>query len=252
MIVVKLGGAALKASLQNPALFAPFRNVKDKLLIVHGGGPAINQLAEKMQLATEFFEGQRVTTAEHMKVVEMVLSGSINPEIVRGLLIAGVRAVGLSGVDGKLLECVEENPKLGLVGKVTSVRSDVLDAIWEKGLTPVVSPVGLFENGQACNVNADLAAAALASQLGAEKLLFLTDKDGILDAKGEALAQMSREDLEALNQTPTISGGMKVKVRAILEFLESRPGAEVAVMNGLDALPLTQYFEGTHLGTAIR
>ena len=239
MIVIKLGGASLKATLRSPELFKMLADFQDDMVIVHGGGPESNLLSEKLGLEVEFVDGQRVTSPEIMEVVEMLLCGKINPALVRGFLKVGRKAFGLSGIDGGFLQCVEENPKLGQVGKVESVRTEYLHDLLKNGVIPVVSPVGLFADGRPCNVNADLAAAKIASTLKADRLLFLTDKDGILDAQGSVIRELSKAQLKELSQTETITGGMRVKARAMLEMLESHPSGRVEVMNGLDPSKLS-------------
>jgi acetylglutamate kinase len=253
MIVVKLGGAALKGSLGDPALFRIFAGLREPFVIVHGGGPKISEISQALGLEAEFVDGQRVTTPEVLEVVEMVLRGHVNPAIVRGLLRAGRSAAGLSGVDAELLRCDFENPALGLVGRVEKVNPKIIRDLLALDLAPVVAPVGLLHNGQACNVNADLAAAALAVALKADRLLFLTDRDGILDAEGELVRSLSGAHLRELAQSDVISGGMKVKARAMLEVLEALPQCRIEVMNGLSAEALRQSFEnGASVGTAIR
>ena len=234
MLVLKLGGAALKSTLSEPALFEVLARVTEPLIVVHGGGPEINSLAQKLGLEPKFHEGQRVTDSKHLEVVEQILSGKINPILVRGFLSRGRKAFGLSGVDGGLFSCELEDPALGLVGHVKKVEVSILSNLMRDGFIPVVSPVGLSKDFQALNVNADLAAAAIAAQMKADKLLFLTDRDGILDAQGSAIAELSRATLQNLMNDATVTGGMKVKARAILETLAGHPGCAVSVMNGTD------------------
>ncbi len=256
MIVLKLGGAALKESLASDSLYRTLAKVRAAhaglpLVIVHGGGPEINATAAKLGLVSSFHEGQRVTTPEFMEIVELVLSGKINPAIVRGCLRAGLPAFGLSGVDGGLFECGPEDERLGQVGHVRRVRVERLESFFATGLVPVVSPVGLFPDFRPCNVNADLAAARLAVDLKATRLLFLTDKDGILDAGGSVMKALQHSELADLYRSPTVSGGMKVKVRAILEVLEANPSCRVEVMNGLSADALEAGLVGAGSGTVI-
>lgn len=252
MIVVKLGGAALKQSLTDPLLFSVLASSREPIVIVHGGGPEINQTCERLGLVFDFVDGQRVTSPAVMDVVEMVLSGKVNPAIVRGLLAAGRPAVGLSGVDGALLKCEPENPKLGQVGRVTQVAASLLTTLTAQGFVPVVSPVGLFSDGKPCNVNADLAAAQIAVALKASQLLFLTDRDGILDAEGGTMAELSAAKLRELAASNVVSGGMKVKARAILEVLDEVSSCRVGVMNGLDAVALGSALAGHAVGTRIK
>jgi acetylglutamate kinase len=251
VIVLKLGGAALKATLHEPRLFAAIAKCREPLVIVHGGGPEINALCEQRGLKFEFVNGQRVTTPEVMEAVEMVLSGKINPALVRGLLAQGRKAVGFSGASGRIFDCVPEDPALGLVGKVEKVDVTWIRRWTDEGAIPVISPVGLFRDFRSCNVNADLATARLAVDLRATRLLFLTDRDGILDAQGGLIRSLSTNDLQALLQSETVSGGMKVKARAILEVLTQNPTCRVEVMNGLTAEGLAAALAGASAGTLI-
>lgn len=254
MIVIKLGGAALKNSLGSPELFEILAQIKEPLLIVHGGGPEINALSLKLGFEGKFHDGQRVTDAQHLEAVEMVLSGKVNSTLVRSSLKAGLNAVGVSGCDAGLLRCEPEAKELGLVGHVTKVNVHFLHLLLNNHYVPVVSPVGFFNGYLPCNVNADLAASALAQQLGATKLLFLTDRDGILDSQGQAMATLTRSHLEGLLKNgDSISGGMKVKARAILETLDILPKCEISVMNGTDWQALTEsLLQGKAVGTQIR
>ena len=251
MIVLKLGGAALKATLEDPQLFLAIASCQEPLVIVHGGGPEINALCGERGIKSEFVNGQRVTTPEIMEVVEMVLSGKINPALVRGLLLAGRRAIGFSGASGRIFDCLPENEALGLVGRVEKVDVRWIQCWLKEDVVPVISPVGLFRNFKSCNVNADLATARLAVDLKATRLLFLTDKDGILDAGGGVIRALSKKALTELTQSPAISGGMKVKARAILEVLEECPRCRVEVMNGLSADALRAALNGDSSGTLI-
>jgi acetylglutamate kinase len=257
MIVLKLGGAALKSTLTSTDFFSAVVKALPKgeqVLIVHGGGPEINQLSERLGYKSEFVNGLRVTSPEHMDVVSMVLGGKVNPALVRGLRAAGMPAVGLCGHDGAakpLLECELEDPALGLVGKVVGVHLEAVRVLLEKGFVPVVAPIGELKDGRSANVNADLAAAALARALRASKLLFMTDRDGILDSQGAVMAQMTSARLRELVSTDVVSGGMKVKARAILEVLEEVPSCSVEVMNGLDLGALAASLQGRSSGTRV-
>jgi acetylglutamate kinase len=255
VIVIKLGGAALKSTLSEKSFFQTLANAKRKtsvpFVVVHGGGPEINAMAKRLGLTAEFFEGQRITDSAHLEVVEQILSGKINPTLVRGFLTEGISAFGLSGVDGGLFECAPEDERLGLVGHVKKLRAEILHSLLDMGTVPVVSPVGLFSDFTPCNVNADLAAAAIAAHLKADRLLFLTDKDGILDAQGSTIAELSRSHLQSLIDEQAVSGGMKVKARAILETLARHPNCQVSVMNGLDWGALEAALSGRNIGTRV-
>jgi len=183
------------------------------------------------------------------------LRGKVNPALVRGFLREGLVALGMTGVDLALFECAPEDARLGRVGHVKKVLVSALEPLLKNGVVPVIAPVGLFREGawigETCNVNADLAASRLAVDLRADRLLFLTDKDGILDSGGAVIRTLSVSALRELYASPTVSGGMKVKVRAILEVLDANPSCKVEVMNGLDPAVLAAALQGQSTGTAI-
>lgn len=252
--VIKLGGAALKSTLKDDQFLnflAKHIPAKDELILVHGGGPEINEMAERFGIVSSFHDGQRVTSPELLGIVQMVLCGKINPQIVHGLNQRGVRAVGFSGVDDGLLQCDPEDPRLGKVGFVRKVKTEILDSVLAKKIIPVVAPLGILPDGSVCNVNADVAAAGIAKAMKADKLLFLTDRDGILDARGSAVANLKKETLIHMMNSSEVSGGMKVKARSILDVLENHAGCNVMVANGLDLKVLGDFFAGRAIGTKI-
>jgi acetylglutamate kinase len=224
--VIKYGGAAMvKESLKKSFCddIGLLRSVGLRPIVVHGGGPEITRTLEKLGGKAEFIDGHRVTNASDVKVVEMVLTGSINTELVTLLNQEGSLAVGLSGKDGGLLRArklVSEGRDLGQVGEVTRVNKDFLEMLLQQGYVPVISPVGLGEDGQSYNINADTVAAEIAIAVGAQKLIYLSDVPGILKA-GELIGQLTAKDLEALIEDGTIAGGMKAKARSILKVLAS-------------------------------
>jgi len=233
LILIKLGGAALKNCLGSTELFEILSQCKEPCMIVHGGGPEINALSQKLGIEAKFFEGQRITDSAHVEVVEMVLSGKVNSALVRAAIKCRIKAVGVKGCDDGLFLCTPEKSELGAVGAPTKLRTDFVKLLLDNQFFPIVSPVGFFADYSPCNVNADLAASSLASELHVDRLIFLTDRDGILDAQGETMTQLSRNHLESMLQnSSTISGGMKVKARAILETLAKIPNCDVSVMNG--------------------
>jgi acetylglutamate kinase len=192
-------------------------------VIVHGGGPEITKTLEKMGRKSEFADGQRITGAEEVRVVEMVLTGRINTEIVGLINSLGGNAIGLSGKDGRLLiasklETAPGKTDLGFVGEIDAVNADLLDMFLERGYMPVISPVGFGLDGASYNINADVAAGEIASACGAERLIFLTDVAGILDENGNLLSEVKAADLEA-QLGKSIKGGMHVKARAVLDAL---------------------------------
>ena len=169
-------------------------------VIVHGGGPEITKTLEKMGRKSEFADGQRITGAEEVRVVEMVLTGRINTEIVGLINSLGGNAIGLSGKDGRLLVAhklapAPGKPDLGFVGEIESVNSDLLDMFLERGYMPVISPVGFGRDGSSYNINADVAAGEIASACGAERLIFLTDVAGILDDQGNLISEIKAAEL---------------------------------------------------------
>jgi acetylglutamate kinase len=223
--VIKYGGAAMvKESLKKSFCedVGLLRSVGLRPVVVHGGGPEITRTLEKLGGKAEFIDGQRVTNASDMRTVEMVLTGAINTEIVTMLNAEGTaHAVGVSGKDGGLIRCrklVSEGRDLGQVGEVTRVNKDFLEMLLSQGYVPIISPVGLGEDGQSYNINADTVAAEVAIALGAQKLIYLSDVPGILKA-GELIGQLTTRDLEALMDEGTISGGMIAKAKSILKVL---------------------------------
>jgi len=226
--VIKYGGAAmvdpaLKRSFAEEVVLLQSAGLKP--VIVHGGGPEITKTLEKMGRKSEFADGQRITGKEEVQVVEMVLTGRINTEIVGLINSLGGNAIGLSGKDGRLLtahklEPAPGKPDLGFVGEIEAVNADLLDMFLERGYTPVISPVGFGKDGSSYNINADVAAGEIAAACGAERLIFLTDVAGILDEDGNLISQVRAADLEA-RLGGTIKGGMHVKVQAVLHALAS-------------------------------
>jgi acetylglutamate kinase len=203
-------------------------------VIVHGGGPQINRFLEKMQITSNYIQGMRVTDGETMDVVEMVLVGKVNKEIVGLINHCGGKAVGLSGRDGDLIQASKltihsktedatrppELIDLGRVGEVTYVNPAILSTLDEKDFIPVIAPVGVGEDGQAYNINADLVAGAIAAELKAEKLILLTDVEGVKSDAGELLSSIRSEEIEGLIDAGTISGGMIPKVRCCQSALQ--------------------------------
>ena len=213
--VVKIGGSVL-SDAGWLALFAEHvLEADDRFVIVHGGGPEINALCERLGLETTWMDGRRVTSPEVLDAAQMVLSGRINKRVVSALLDAGVNAVGLSGVDGALVTArVRDGGALGRVGVLTSVNAVVLQAVLAIGATPVVSPISRgTDGGGALNVNADEVATGIARALGAPELLYLTDVPAVLD-DGHALSSITSGDAAALVARGVATGGMAVKLEA--------------------------------------
>ena len=224
-VVVKYGGNALAGATEQDALslFADdivlMHSVGIRCVVVHGGGPQINDMLERVGVQSHFHDGLRVTDAATMDIVRMVLNGKVNPEIVTKINAHGSLAVGVSGEDGRTLQVVTRDPALGFVGDVERVRTHVIEGLLADGLVPVVSTVGVDAAGQAHNVNADTAAGAIAEALGAEKIIYLTDIAGLRRDLGDPSSHIARIDassLERLIAEGTVQGGMIPKVESCL------------------------------------
>jgi acetylglutamate kinase len=219
--VVKIGGSVLTDACWLESFAAAARSAGSPLVIVHGGGPDITALTERLGIATEWHDGRRVTPPAALDVAAMVLSGRVNKRIVAALLAGGVDAVGLSGIDGGLLRAdVLDGGVLGRVGRVTAVRSGLLRALLSAGHSVVVSPISLAPDGDALNVNADDAAAAVAAALGAAELLFVTDVPGVRGDLG-VCAELDPAAARHFIAAGVATGGMRVKLDAALRALDA-------------------------------
>lgn len=230
MLVIKLGGSTLDNQRDALEDIVWLRGLGARPVLVHGGGAEINEWLGKLGIPSRFERGLRVTDAETLDVVRMVLAGKVNGELVRLIGELGGRAVGLSGVDGPLLRARQIAPELGYVGAVTSVFSGPVDALSAAGFIPVIAPLALGEDGAILNVNADDAAADLARGLGATKLLYLSDVPGILDEHGALLSTLTDGQVRELIARGTIRGGMIPKAEACLRALETT--ARVHIVDG--------------------
>lgn len=255
-LVIKCGGSVLEKLPQS--FYKNLVNIHKKGIykpvIVHGGGPSISTILEKLGIQPSFIQGLRVTTEEVLQVVEMVLSGSVNKEIVANIQAAGGNAYGISGVDGKLFEAkrVSENECLGLVGEVVHVKTSIIEQIISFGLIPVISPVSVTKEGQKLNVNGDIAASAVAQALKA-KLIFISDIPGIFiekDGKKKIVHELYETEVEELIEKKVITGGMIPKVRAALDGL-ARDIEQVVILNGLEENSLDAHLNGKRVGTKI-
>ena len=244
--VIKIGGSALVGgALEDlPGMLASDTPVP--VAIVHGGGPQLTKMLDALGISTEFREGLRVTDEPTMTVAEMVFAGEVNKALVRELYAMGVPAVGISGTDGPTLH-VEPVPNLGRVGTVTRVEGHLIETLWTGGFVPVIAPIGLGPEG-AYNVNADSAAAALAVGLGAGRLFFLTDVDGLLYG-GEAIPALTPEECEEYVEKELAVGGMVPKLRAAAEA--AKEGVEARIVNGNKRGSLAKIIAGEQIGTLI-
>ena len=225
-IVIKYGGSAmsdegLRASFAVDVVMLKYIGLRP--VIVHGGGPQIGAALERLGKRSTFVNGRRITDDETMEVVEMVLGGKVNREIVALIQQGGGRAVGLTGNDGDMIRVtrwLEEDRDLGRVGKVVEVRPAPIAAVADAGFVPVIAPIGVDDGGVTHNVNADEAAGAIAGALAAEKLILLTDVEGVRDARGELIPQLSLEEARKRMAEGTIREGMIPKVECCLEALQ--------------------------------
>jgi len=257
VVVVKFGGNAMT----DPDLSRTFaqdivllRSVGLKPVVVHGGGPQIGSLLERLGKTTEFRDGLRVTDAETLDVARMVLVGKVGRDIVGAINVQGAQAVGLSGEDGGLITAAPRDAKLGFVGDVVSVQPGIIEKLLAEEMIPVVSTIGSDAAGQAYNINADTVAGALAGALGAEKVIYLTDVAGLLtDIHDPAsiVARSNVSDLEAMIAKGVISGGMIPKVRACIDAVES--GAKSAHMldGRIPHVLLLELFTDAGIGTMV-
>jgi acetylglutamate kinase len=255
-IVVKIGGSVLE---QLPASF--YKNFVElhqlkqwSPIIVHGGGPLINSLLKTLNIETKFVNGLRVTNEQVLDLVEMVLSGSVNKQIVRQLIEAEGTALGISGVDGSLLKAqpILGSEAFGYVGEVVAVNTNIISSIIHQGYIPVISPIGIDGKGQRYNINGDIAASAVASALGAN-LCLISDIPGIYiekDNQKHTLNNITSSEVAAMINSGQIHGGMIPKVKAALDGLVHQV-PEVSIINGLAENSLLQYCNGETVGTKI-
>lgn len=231
-------------------------------VIVHGGGPQIATMLERVGKESKFIGGMRVTDAETMNIVEMILGGQVNKSIVSLLNQEGGRAVGLTGKDASLIQAVPmripdpdregEAADLGYVGQVARIDTSVVTSLEAAGFIPVIAPIGVGEEGASYNINADLVASRVAAELKAEKLLLLTNTPGILDKQGELLTGLDRRQIEALKANGTISGGMLPKVQCALEAVDAGVQTAQIIDGRVENAVLLELFTDKGVGTLIR
>ncbi len=266
-VVVKFGGNAMV----DPALQQSFARdvVLMKLvginpIVVHGGGPQIGSLLEKLSIHTEFVNGMRVTDAETMDVVEMVLGGSVNKEIVSCINRSGGKAIGITGKDGRLIRAkklkvnrfrpelgASEIVDIGHVGQVESVDTEVLSVLLESDFIPVIAPIGVDREGNTYNINADLVAGKLAEVLHAEKLMLLTNVAGLLDGSGRILTGLSTQEVDELIANGTITGGMLPKIGCALDAVKGGVASAHIIDGRVPHAALLEIFTDEGVGTLI-
>jgi acetylglutamate kinase len=266
--VVKYGGHAM-GDPELARLFARdivlFKQVGINPIVVHGGGPQIGNMLERLRIQSSFIDGLRVTDAATVEVVEMVLSGSINKQVVAAINEAGGTAIGLSGKDGSLIEArkltrkrrdpdsnIEKVVDLGFVGDPSKINAKVLQELSDSDIIPVIAPLGIGPRGETFNINADTAAGAIAAAVNAERLLMLTDVAGVLDKQGALIAEMTSTQVRARIGDKTISGGMIPKVETCLNAVKDGVKAAVILDGRVPHALILEIFTEHGVGTMIR
>jgi len=267
-IVIKYGGNAmvddrLKSGFARDIVLMKLVGINP--VVVHGGGPQIGKLLEKIGKQSRFVDGMRVTDSETMDVVEMVLGGLVNKEIVNLIHRHGGQAVGLTGKDGELIRArkmtlnrpaAEDQPSeiidLGHVGEVASIDAGVVNLLVEGGFIPVIAPIGVGDDGFSYNINADLVAGKMAEVLGAEKLMLLTNTKGLLDKNGDLLSRLSVSQVDELTRDGTIHGGMLPKIQCAVDAVQSGVKASHIVDGRVEHAVLLELFTDEGVGTLIR
>ena len=230
-VVVKYGGHAMGAGGETFAQdVVLLRQLGMNPIVVHGGGPQINRMLDRLGIKSRFVNGLRVTDAETMEVVEMVLAGTINKQLVASINAAGGCAIGLCGKDGNLIraEQVIRNGDIGFVGEPTEIAKGVIAGFEKAGMIPVIAPIGVGERGETYNINSDTVAGAVAAAAGATRFLLLTDVPGVLDSRKQLISELSAAEARRMIADGTISGGMIPKVETCLEAVDK--GVEAAVI----------------------
>ena len=253
--VVKYGGAAmeeesLKKEFARDMVLLKYVGINP--VIIHGGGPEIGRLLRDLKIETKFVDGLRVTDEKTLEVVEMVLSGHINKEIVKNICDAGGRAIGISGTDGKLLTAKKvAGNDIGLVGEIVDVNVDLIKSMSARGYIPIIAPIAYGIDGNSYNINADTAAGSIAKALAAEKFILLTDVEGVLDKKGELLSTLKESEIETLVKDKTISGGMLPKVDCCINALQGGVRGAHIINGKIAHAILLEVFTNSGIGTQI-
>ncbi|MGI3163643.1 acetylglutamate kinase [Pseudooceanicola sp. 200-1SW] len=255
IVVVKFGGHAMTDAegLDNFARdIVLMRQVGVNPVIVHGGGPMINEMLDKLQVKSEFVRGKRVTDQATMDVVEMVLSGQVNKRIVQAINAQGGKGVGLSGKDANLMICRQDDPDLGLVGTPDEMDTTILHSMFRSDIIPVIAPIGMGREGETFNVNGDTAAGAIAGALRADRLLLLTDVAGVKDGSGEVVTALTAQQIRDMTEDGTIAGGMIPKTQTALDAIERGVRAVVILDGRAPNAVLLELFTEHGAGSLIR
>lgn len=261
IVVVKLGGSALPLGNGTGSMLERFaedvvlaRSVGMLPVVVHGGGPQVSAVMERFGKSPEFRAGLRVTDAETLEIARMVLVGKVNRDIVGALNVHAPVAVGLSGEDAGFIRATERDPELGFVGDVSSVEPDLVRHLLHEGVVPVVATIASGEGGQAYNVNADTAASAVAVSLHARKLIYLTDVNGVrreANDDASAISSVTADELQALIDEGTVSGGMVPKARACIEAVRGGVTAAHVLDGRVPHALLLELFTESGVGTMV-
>lgn len=257
IVVIKYGGSAqtspeLKEKFAEDILLMYLVGIKP--VIIHGGGKKITDMLSALNIGTEFIEGQRVTTPDVMRIVEMILSGEINKEIVSLLNSHGAKAIGISGKDAHFIKAKPKNfEKWGLTGNITSVNPDVIKNLIHENFIPVIAPIAADDEmgHPGYNINADLCASQVAKAIGANKIIFLTDTAGVLDKEMNLISSLTKVDVEKLKADGTIHGGMVPKVDACLEAIDGGVHKAHIIDGRLEHSMLLELFTSEGVGTQI-
>lgn len=266
-VVIKYGGHAmvaedLKESFAKDVVLMKYIGINP--VVVHGGGPQIGEMLRRLGKKSEFLDGMRITDAETMDIVEMVLAGKVNKEIVSLINRQGGCAIGLSGKDGRLIEARKlkiyretgddrppEIMDIGLVGEVSCINLDILRSMEKSNIIPVIAPVGVGEGGETYNINADLVAGAIAGALKADKLLLMTDVPGVLDRTGNLISSMTIPEAESAMRNQTLRGGMIPKIQCAIDALQAGAG-KIHIVDGRQKHAiLLELFTDSGVGTEI-
>jgi acetylglutamate kinase len=251
IVVVKVGGNAIEQARDQTLLdVVLLRYVGMQPVLVHGGGPDITAMSERLGLKAEFKDGLRITDEKTMEVVKMVLTGKVSPDIVGAINRLGGQAVGMSGEDGPSIIAEPLGEDMGFVGRVTQINREPITALLSRGYIPVIASIGLGYDGHAYNINADTVAAEIAVALGAAKLILLTDVPGVLGVDGSVVAALSREDAMHRIETGAVTGGMIPKLEACLRALDGVPLAHIVDGRTPHAL-LLELFTESGIGTMV-
>lgn len=261
VVVVKYGGNALAGASEDDALqlFAQdivlMRQVGMKPVVVHGGGPQISELMKRLGKVTEFRNGLRVTDRETVDIARMVLIGQVNPQLVAAINVHGTLAVGVSGEDAGLIRATPRDPELGFVGDVEAIDPTILLSLLDDGFVPVVATIGTDASGQAYNINADTVAGAIAQAVQAEKLVYLTDIEGlrrVVDDPASLIRQTTPDELDALMADGTIAGGMIPKVESCVAAVRSGVRRAHILDGRIPHVLLLEFFTDEGIGTMVQ